>query len=68
LSRVLPEQIKHISFKDGSRYVPVKAIEGGIVVMIDNQPGEPEELIQVKSPQGNRIIAMGTLFVVQPCT
>ncbi|KAF9404005.1 proteasome regulatory particle base subunit [Podila epigama] len=46
LARVLPGQLKYISFDKNSRYVPVKKeVTGGIVVLLDNQPGAPETLI-----------------------
>ncbi|KAF8952283.1 proteasome regulatory particle base subunit [Podila verticillata] len=46
LARVLPAQLKYISFDKNSRYVPVKKdVSGGIVVLLDSQPGEPETLI-----------------------
>ncbi|KAF9388786.1 proteasome regulatory particle base subunit [Podila verticillata] len=46
LARVLPAQLKYISFDKNSRYVPVKKdVAGGIVVLLDNKPGEPETLI-----------------------
>ncbi|KAG0026231.1 proteasome regulatory particle base subunit [Podila clonocystis] len=46
LARVLPAQLKYISFDKNSRYVPVKKdVTGGIVVLLDNKPGEPETLI-----------------------
>ncbi|KAG0345034.1 proteasome regulatory particle base subunit [Podila humilis] len=46
LARVLPAQLKYISFDKNSRYVPVKKdVTGGIVVLLDQQPGEPETLI-----------------------
>ncbi|KAG0099850.1 proteasome regulatory particle base subunit [Podila epicladia] len=46
LARVLPAQLKYISFDKNSRYMPVKKdVTGGIVVLLDNQPSEPETLI-----------------------
>ncbi|KAF9373916.1 proteasome regulatory particle base subunit, partial [Mortierella sp. AD011] len=46
LARVLPAQLKYITFDKESRYVPVrKDVTGGIVVLLDNKSGEPETLI-----------------------
>ncbi|KAF9994249.1 proteasome regulatory particle base subunit [Entomortierella chlamydospora] len=46
LARVLPPQLKYITFDKESRYVPVrKDVTGGIVVLLDNKSGEPETLI-----------------------
>ncbi|KAI8924392.1 armadillo-type protein [Entophlyctis helioformis] len=47
-TRVLPQQVKFVSFPEGSRYTPVKKDSiGGIVMLLDNKPGEPEELISI---------------------
>ncbi|KAG0273159.1 proteasome regulatory particle base subunit [Linnemannia exigua] len=46
LARVVPAQLKYISFDKDARYVPVKKdVTGGIVVLLDNKPDEPENLI-----------------------
>ncbi|GJJ69702.1 26S proteasome regulatory subunit N2 [Entomortierella parvispora] len=46
LARVVPAQLKYISFDKDARYVPVKKdVTGGIVVLLDNKSGEPETLI-----------------------
>ncbi|CAG8535850.1 3770_t:CDS:2, partial [Scutellospora calospora] len=51
MARVLPAQLQYISFPENSRYVPVKkGIVGGILMMIDKHPGEPEELILPSTP------------------
>ncbi|KAJ3194238.1 proteasome regulatory particle base subunit [Irineochytrium annulatum] len=48
LARVLPTQLKYISFRDSSRYIPVKKeLTGGIIIMNDRTPKEPAELITV---------------------
>ncbi|KAJ8070163.1 hypothetical protein OCU04_000555 [Sclerotinia nivalis] len=47
MSRVLPSQLKFISFPAG-RYKPVKKPTGGVIVMIDTQPGEDKVLIEEK--------------------
>ncbi|CAG8546793.1 14325_t:CDS:10 [Funneliformis mosseae] len=56
MARVLPEQLQYITFKDKSRYVPVKqGIVGGILMMIDNSPDEPEELILPSAPVATEV-------------
>ncbi|KAI9647138.1 proteasome regulatory particle base subunit [Ciborinia camelliae] len=47
MSRVLPAQLKFISFPAG-RYKPVKKPTGGVIVMIDTQPEEEKVLIEEK--------------------
>ncbi|KAI9833890.1 MAG: hypothetical protein M1819_003399 [Sarea resinae] len=48
MSRVLPAQLKYISFPEG-RYEPVKKPTGGVILLVDNQPSEPKTLIELKS-------------------
>lgn len=47
MSRVLPAQLKFISFPSG-RYKPVKKPTGGVILLIDTQPEEPKILIEEK--------------------
>jgi len=47
MSRVLPAQLKFISFPSG-RYKPVKKPTGGVILMLDTQPGEEKVLIEEK--------------------
>ncbi|KAK4141340.1 armadillo-type protein [Dichotomopilus funicola] len=47
MSRVLPGQLKYLSFPAG-RYKPVKKPTGGPVLLDDTQPDEPKELIEEK--------------------
>ncbi|KAK4154231.1 armadillo-type protein [Chaetomidium leptoderma] len=47
MSRVLPGQLKYISFPAG-RYKPVKKPTGGPILLDDTQPGEPKTLIEEK--------------------
>ena len=47
MSRVLPAQLKFISFPAG-RYKPVKKATGGVILMIDTQPEEEKLLIEEK--------------------
>ncbi|ODV94336.1 hypothetical protein PACTADRAFT_51196 [Pachysolen tannophilus NRRL Y-2460] len=48
MTRVMPDQLKYISFIKGERYVPVRKFRGGsgIVVLKDEKPGEPDEFIK----------------------
>lgn len=47
MSRVVPAQLKFISFEDDSRYVPVRRLResGGVLLVKDLKPDEPAELI-----------------------
>jgi len=47
MSRVLPAQLKFISFPAG-RYQPVKKPTGGVILLVDTKSGEPKELIEEK--------------------
>ncbi|KAI6713907.1 hypothetical protein JHW43_003561 [Diplocarpon mali] len=47
MSRVLPAQLKFISFPAG-RYRPVKKPTGGVILMIDTQPDEEVVLVEEK--------------------
>ncbi|KAF2641661.1 26S proteasome regulatory complex, non-ATPase subcomplex, Rpn2/Psmd1 subunit [Massarina eburnea CBS 473.64] len=47
MSRVLPGQVKYISFPE-ERYVPVKKPTGGVVLLIDTKPSEPKTLLELK--------------------
>ena len=47
LSRVLPPQVKFMSFPE-TRYVPVKKFTGGVIMLEDTQPDEPKMLIEMK--------------------
>lgn len=47
MSRVLPAQLKFISFPSG-RYKPVKKPTGGVILMIDSQPEEKKVLVEEK--------------------
>lgn len=47
MSRVLPAQVKHISFP-GDRFVPVKKPTLGVILLTDTRPSEPKELLELK--------------------
>ncbi|KAK4999561.1 proteasome regulatory particle base subunit [Elasticomyces elasticus] len=46
LSRVLPGQLKWISFGEGGRYQPPT---GGVILLHDTAPSEPKSLIEIKA-------------------
>jgi 26S proteasome regulatory subunit N2 len=56
LSRVLPNQLKYISFNKDDRFVPVRKFKGsnGVVVLIDKQPTEPLKWIKTVRQANNR--------------
>ena len=47
MSRVVPAQLKFISFPD-KRYQPVKKATGGVILMNDCTPEEPKKLMEMK--------------------
>ncbi|KAF1814378.1 26S proteasome regulatory complex, non-ATPase subcomplex, Rpn2/Psmd1 subunit [Eremomyces bilateralis CBS 781.70] len=47
MSRILPAQTKYLSFPS-DRYVPVKKPTGGVILVHDNQPSEPKDLLELK--------------------
>jgi len=47
MSRVLPAQVKYISFP-GDRFVPVKKPTLGVILLTDTQPSEPKTLLELK--------------------
>ena len=48
MSRVLPAQLKHLTFTD-SRYAPVKRPTGGVILVLDTQPEKEREVIELKA-------------------
>ncbi|KAL2013289.1 hypothetical protein VTN00DRAFT_814 [Thermoascus crustaceus] len=48
MSRVLPAQLKYLTFPD-PRYEPVKRPTGGVVVVLDKKPEEPRETIELRA-------------------
>lgn len=48
MSRVLPAQLKYLTFPD-PRYEPVKRPTGGVTVVLDKSPDEPREIIELKA-------------------
>lgn len=64
MSRVLPSQLRYISFKADGRYQPVKKVSvphstfqpvltrqitGGVIVLEDTQPSEAKQLLELKA-------------------
>ncbi|EME87497.1 uncharacterized protein MYCFIDRAFT_212910 [Pseudocercospora fijiensis CIRAD86] len=49
MSRVLPAQIKYISFAPDGRYQPVKKPTGGVILLNDTQPSEAKTLLELKA-------------------
>lgn len=49
MSRVLPAQIKYISFDKEGRYQPVKKATPGILLLHDTKQGESKELLELKA-------------------
>ncbi|CAO3613493.1 unnamed protein product [Cunninghamella blakesleeana] len=51
LSRVVPAQLKRITFKEDCRYTPIKTgVVNGIILLKDQKPDEEEELIEPSAP------------------
>ncbi|KAI9285712.1 armadillo-type protein [Umbelopsis sp. AD052] len=60
MARVVPSQLKHVAFKPDSRYVPIKkGTVGGILLMVDKHPDQPEELIDPSAPTAESSAANG---------
>ncbi|KAK4635108.1 26S proteasome regulatory subunit rpn2 [Fulvia fulva] len=49
MSRVLPAQIKYISFAPEGRYQPVKKPTGGVILLHDEHSGEEKNLMELKA-------------------
>ncbi|KAI9774228.1 MAG: proteasome regulatory particle base subunit [Geoglossum umbratile] len=49
MSRVLPAQLKFISFSADGRYEPIKKPTGGVVLLTDTKPSDPKTLLELKS-------------------
>lgn len=47
MSRVVPWQVKHITFRPDTRYLPMKKVTGGVLMMKDLKPDEEESLIDM---------------------
>ncbi|EPS42204.1 hypothetical protein H072_3966 [Dactylellina haptotyla CBS 200.50] len=60
MSRVLPAQLKYISFLSDSRYVPVKKVTGGVLLLADKTPEEAAKLLELKSVKPVPVSGAGT--------
>ncbi|KAK3066466.1 hypothetical protein LTS18_001702 [Coniosporium uncinatum] len=47
MSRVLPAQLKYVSFPE-DRYKPVKKPTGGVILLTDEKPSEDKSLLELK--------------------
>lgn len=56
VTRVLPNQLKYISFNKDERFVPVRKFKGngGVVVLIDKKPEEPIQSIKTVRQLNNK--------------
>lgn len=48
MSRVLPAQLKYLTFTD-ARYVPVKRPTGGVILALDTQPDRDRDIMELKT-------------------
>lgn len=67
-TRVLPSQLKYISFNKDARFVPVRKFRGngGVVVLIDKTPEEPIKVIKTVRQQNNRDAPVPKPFTLEP--
>jgi len=49
MSRVLPSQVRWISFPSDGRYQPVKRPTGGVILLEDTTPSEEKSLLELKA-------------------
>ncbi|KAK3674975.1 proteasome regulatory particle base subunit [Recurvomyces mirabilis] len=49
MSRVLPGQIRYVSFLEGGRYRPVKKPTSGVILLEDTTPEESKSLLELKA-------------------
>ncbi|KAJ1651970.1 proteasome regulatory particle base subunit [Dispira simplex] len=67
LSRVVPEQWPFITIPTDSRYTPVKkALLGGILMLHDHQPDQPQELMESLVKKGNESSSSSHSSEVKP--
>lgn len=48
MSRLVPWQLKHITFRQDARYIPIKKTSGGVLMMRDLKPDEEVSLIELR--------------------
>ncbi|KAH3674452.1 hypothetical protein WICMUC_003289 [Wickerhamomyces mucosus] len=68
LSRVLPSQLKYISFNKEERFVPVRKFRGngGVVVLIDKSPSERTDVIKTVRQLNNQDAPLPKPFQYDP--
>ncbi|KAL9078726.1 MAG: hypothetical protein Q9157_002371 [Trypethelium eluteriae] len=59
MSRVLPAQLKYISFPE-ERYRPVKKPTGGVILLTDSKPSEAKSLLEMRSKKASTPAAPAT--------
>ncbi|KAK6434291.1 proteasome regulatory particle base subunit [Oleoguttula sp. CCFEE 5521] len=57
MSRVLPAQVKWISFPGEGRYQPVKKPTGGVILLHDSQSDSPKSLLELKARKKTTVVA-----------
>lgn len=67
LSRVLPSQLKYISFNKDERFVPVRKFKAnnGVVILIDKEPKEPLTWIKTVRQANNKDAPLPKPFQIE---
>jgi 26S proteasome regulatory subunit N2 len=68
VTRVLPSQLKYISFNKDARFVPVRKFRGngGVVVLVDKIPEEPVKAIKTVRQLNNKDAPLPKPFTLEP--
>jgi 26S proteasome regulatory subunit N2 len=68
VTRVLPSQLKYISFNKDARFVPVRKFRGngGVVVLVDKTPEEPVKAIKTVRQLNNKDAPLPKPFTLEP--
>lgn len=68
MTRVLPEQMKYITFTKNSRFLPFKKFKSisGIVVLKDNEPSKPFDYIKTAKEKNRKDAPVPRPFKVDP--
>ncbi|KAH0565664.1 hypothetical protein GP486_000938 [Trichoglossum hirsutum] len=62
MSRVLPAQLKYISFPADGRYEPIKKPTGGVVLLTDAIPSDSKTLLELKSKKKGPTITLESII------